>query len=379
MRRARGAKDLLVKRFQQEVTSRLDRNFSQNILDFAQFGDDEQLCRDLVVYFSYALQTPNLLNHGQLDPTHFGKVMHYDRANLFRTHAKPVDKPAPDKPFIWDSVLENALFRLSSQALAFSRALPSHNNRLEAFRLESVHILRNLTVYIDPRNRDKRYYRFQYNPEIIGNLSKSFATFNLETYNHLRQGKMNLQRLYLYLEGERTKLRLYNTRHEQKANTIEIDFNRLSHLTGKEGVAEVRKRKYRMKQMVAMLNQVAGWSFDFQFVTTTAQQNYPYTLAITFTDLEDLTETDRFAQRKKIFQESLERNLLDLFRSLYPDGTEYDYQAWKFQPKSQPTEKFQAYLDAQRFAFERPADAHDSSHHRQFEQLLGFPPLLANK
>ena len=214
-------------------TVRLDKNLPFHYLTFKEqySSDDTGLFVLLLSYFAKEKQN-NLFGFGTLDPIKFCEELDLDPSNFaWRKHDNPkhirdlknnpdIDVDSLNSNQIFETILENALYCLSTDVFTFSNN-QSYKRKKEIYKsvtsITSIQFLKKIEkVTIKGRTRPKVVYNYELNSNYIDNISFLFFHANIKTLSN-SMGK-SLQGMYLYLCD------LKNQMFFQKTRAVELDF-----------------------------------------------------------------------------------------------------------------------------------------------------------
>ena len=212
---------------------RMDKNLPFHYLTFKEqySSDDTGLLVLLLSYFAKEKQN-NLFGFGTLDPLKFCKEMELHPENfVYKKHNNPkhiidiknnvnLDINSFDPNFLFDSVLENALYCLSTDSFTFSEN-KSYKRKKEIYKsvasIQSIKFLKRLDkITIKGKTRPKVVYEYELDLDYVNNLSFLFFHANIKTLSGTI-GK-SLEGMYL------TLCDLKNQMFYQKTRSIELDF-----------------------------------------------------------------------------------------------------------------------------------------------------------
>ena len=314
------------------TVTRFDKNLAHNTYDFERYAEDATLIRNLVVYIAFSYQE-DLFGYGTLDPAKFARHMGYkDHRSLYKKAPEPAQlqglKPAAlqalrenDDDYVWDDLLDNALYKMAHQPLSLSFGGKIAAGQSYA-RIDTMLILNSVSVYFDPKNPQKRYYKYQASKDFITNLSRYFLMLNLGSFTRLRENR--LQPLYLYLCNLRETLRLKNT-----VGTPHFDM-----ICNYAGIndREPKQRKKKINKKLALIQQKApelhlDWRWD-------KNGRFYYKLVIWFQgdEKQDLPANSFFTR-------VLVRHLFQKYTKFYPEEGASEAQRRQFRHWLDDTEK----------------------------------------
>jgi len=212
---------------------RMDKNLPYHYLTFKEqySSDDTGLFVLLLSYFAKEKQN-NLFGFGTLDPLKFCEEMELDPSNFaWRKHENPkhirdlksntdLDISQFDSTQLFDTVLENALYCLSTDVFTFSNN-QNYKIKKEIYKsvtsISSIQFLKKIEkVTVKGKTRPKVVYNYELNSDYIDNLSFLFFHANIKTLSN-SMGK-SLQGMYLHLCD------LKNQMFYQKLRSVELDF-----------------------------------------------------------------------------------------------------------------------------------------------------------
>ena len=318
---------------------RIDKNIAHNIDKIAAMIDpnDNALIKSLIYYFSYTYKS-NFFHFGRLDPEKFAKDFGMTASYLRMPHKKPAqladmseDEKAiyyqeqaahPDDPSyrIWDSVLENALYVLSTKPLTLTRGGWTYAEGKRK-SIQSIQIIKEVSaVYIPRKDRrlKKVIYEFVLNEEFITNLTSYFLPSYKQALIDLR--KSGLDNLYLYLSNLRDTLYAQG-KHK---TTIEATPN-FSLLCDLAGIRQIKKDgnpyepKYRKRDLIKALEKIKERSqLQFQFTPVKGvNEKFPFTFIFEFEKVKAESLKKEFEQEKiSILHENILRELVAIFRAI---------------------------------------------------------------
>ncbi|KOY84354.1 hypothetical protein AD998_21330 [bacterium 336/3] len=333
---------------------RLDKNIAHNAYDFKIYEKDENLLKSIVLYICYSYQN-HILEYGTIDPYDFCKVMNYkSRAYLFRNHSNPaqlqgmseeqVEQLKNSGEYIWDSELENVLYRLSTEPLKLSYSGKTFEGKI-VHGIDSILILESIQVVLDAKNK-KRYYKFKASNKFLNNLSRYFTNINLEAFNNLR--KSGLQNLYLFLTNLKDNI-LY--KNEDRAT---VNFDLLCNLAEIKNQENKQKKKYLIKAL-EKVNQETKINIELSW-----NQNgrYFYQPVFKFQMNEQKTKLQRAVEMTEAFDTALLKVLVKLYNELHPDLLQFTtFKDWFNDSKKNRYEKAWAYVKVQYEIFGRTVEA----------------------
>ncbi len=311
---------------------RLDKNFAHNSTDFKRiFGKDALLVKALLVYFSETLQN-NLFGYGSLDPTEFAEDLGLTANNLrakvsdvkdiaqFRDMSEDeikyryeLQEQNPNDPRfrIFDSVLENALYRLRYDSIKYSNKAQYYTTQGEDYvkiDLQEVRFIDELSIIFKNKGRGKKkvFYNYALNPAFINNLSNYYVNSKKESIKRLR--KPNLDDLYLYVVNLQTTFALKG---------ITKDFSDFNFLCKKAdiNITKPADRKLKLNKAFQKLNKDTEINVQLNWSAKPGTR-YKYLPEIEFTeeDLKRIRENNSSDERKKTFKFNLDYELTQAYR-----------------------------------------------------------------
>ena len=305
------------------AVTRFDKNLAHNTYDFDKFAEDATLIRNLVVYIAFSYQE-DLWGYGTLDPAKFAKYMGYkDHRSLYKKVPEPAQlrNLKPDavgalrenpQEYIWDDLLDNALYKMAHEPLSLSFGGKAVSGQ-SYVRIDTMLILKSVSVYFDERNPQKRYYKYQASQEFINNLSRYFLMLNLGSFTRLRGNR--LQPLYLYLCNLRETLKLKNA-----VGTPHFDM-----ICKYAGIndSEPKQRKKKINKKLGLVQQKApelglDWRWD-------RNGRFYYKLVIWFRN-----DQGKDLPANAFFTRVLVRHLFKEYVKFYPEAESSQHQRRQF-------------------------------------------------
>lgn len=220
------------------LISRVDKNLFNNILQLRQFGDDALLMKHLLFFLVMKHQTSLFaeitfdinevaevlgvprehlaINHP--DPSHVKKIISQRELAEFRSNEAVI--PGNEKYRIYDSQLENALYRLYTENLVFSKPAKyftrtdENGNVVETVReveLERIVFLEKFKVqFVTTKlGRVQIAYKIVLNRDFVQNFNFLYTPLHVKTLFVLRKSKTD--DLYTFLVNLYTILKSRNT------------------------------------------------------------------------------------------------------------------------------------------------------------------------
>ena len=302
---------------------RFNKNLAHNTYDFERYEQDATLIRNLVVFIAFSYQE-DLFGYRTLDPVKFARHMGYkDHRSLYKKVAEPAQLQGlsaaavealrqDSEEYVWDDLLNNALYKMAHQPLSLS-----FGGKIAAgqsySRIDTMLILNSVSVYFDPKNPQKRYYKYKASKEFITNLSRYFLMLNLGSFTRLRENR--LQPLYLYLCNLRETLRLKNTEGTPHFDMI-CSYAGINDKEPKQRKKKVNKKLTTIQQKAPELHLDWRWDKNGRFY---------YKLVVWFQGGEQPElSADAF------FTRVLVRHLFQEYTKFHPEERETQAQRLKF-------------------------------------------------
>jgi hypothetical protein len=330
----------------------IDKSMAAKTLTFTQFGEDETLCRDLLIYICHKYQG-NLFSFGTIDINDFCKVMNYRRPHLqvivpdpFQSKSllkSEYEKMKKAGEFLWENKFENALYKLNKIEFAwrFSGESPDGVKYTEETGFK---FLDSIVVKRTPVGKTmKKLYGFAPNQRFIDNLSRWFLSVNLSAFTSLR----SYESLYLYLLLRR---HLQHTVNGFKNEPIEFD--KVLALSGYDCSLD-RQNKFEITKALRKIQAVdSTLSFSFKWVKVNSK--YSYSLLLDFTP-ELKSKEAKIEELLTRFDIRLCYDLLSLFRRLFPecsnptvslDSEKETFNSWLWDVNTNFEEKASIYKNA---------------------------------
>lgn len=284
---------------------RFDRNIAKNGIQFTRFEEDADLMFDLVVYFANSYQD-NFFGFGKLDVDDFCAKMNYKKSNLFKSHHAPAQfkdlgikkafekitkklsaeniangKNSINKDDFFYTVLDNALYRLSTDSIPFKFKVKSNdvNNNLTT----AIKIIKTLNKQYKDSTKAKSelkkiVYYYTLDDDFINNLTRWFLNINLYSVAKLR--KSNSVYLYSFLKNLQLDLIALN-----KTSTDTIDFDLLLELAQIFIMNNPRRSKQQLIIKIENIFNVTDLKGKIDFIKRTnagKEVGYAYQPVITF-------------------------------------------------------------------------------------------------
>ena len=367
----------------QQLT-RFDKNVAYNSQDFAIYGEDENLIKNMVVYMAHMYNT-DLFGFRKLDPADFAKKMGYNsRSGLFekvenfaqlkKLGKKRIDELRAEGKFIWETRFENCLYRLSTEAMTFSYGGKTPKGETYA-GITSVLFLRDIEVYYDEKNKKKKYYMFKPSDDFITNLSRYYLKIDINAFSSLR--KAGLQSLYLFLANLKDTVRLKGS-----SEAATPHFNLLCKLAGINSQRASNRKQY-LKQALDKIGKTDPLlRMNVVWKKENAQTGYGYKPLILFERSND-TEgfKSRYEESKDILNMTVRRFLLDFFEKTYKEWYDRDAPAyfakWLNNKEKDREARKKIYVAAQLHCFNRKVDPESKEVYTFLDTLTAEVPIQA--
>lgn len=361
--------------------TRIDRNVVDNILDLRQFGEDAKLIIQILLYFAVKEQRDqSLFELGTFDVSEFCSMMGLKRENLMVRHPHPRhlerlkssrqlasyiehQEKDPTNPTyrIFDSVLENALYRLFTENLTFTRKAQVYkvgDEETTIMPLDRIIFLQKLSFRtIRSKSGQTKYaYDYKLNDDFRNNLSLYFSKINLQHYIALR--KANIEDLYIYLRN------LRDTLAASGKNSAQVAFDYICEIANINMSTPADKKKWLIKKFKTLREKIM-MNVELRFCIPSGKRwRWEYGVEIVFPAEElQIIAPARKEDREDILLTNFLQEITYLIKEKYPmrkpkskDFTD-DIIAY-LQKDMDLDEKAQAYIAAQRRTFTNPQDFH---------------------
>ena len=309
---------------------RVDKNFAHNIMDFSMFQEDKLLVKSLIYYFCWTYEK-NIFGFGTLDPYDFAAKFGFTPNYLRSRHPNPkqlqgkkdkevkklydIQRVNPSER-VYDTFLENALFRLRTETVYFSnggKVFESDGSSRHIAKIGEIRFLKDFEVTITKTRsgQKKIVYTYELDPNFIDNLTSYYMKANQEAVKALR--KPGLDDLYLYIKNLKENLFL------KKEYIATPSFNllcKLAHINDKEP----KQRKKKLNKSMDRVKEFNDLDIDDFFWTKGENMRYAYQPVIHYKKLFEGTRDDKVIKNERfdIFTQNLMHELLNTFRKKYP-------------------------------------------------------------
>jgi len=342
---------------------RLDKNLTRNANLFSKFGERENLVTSLYVYFCENAQR-DIFGKFRLDPEEFMVAMGYkSRSKLFQKVKVPYklaefkdssvklekekQKLLKLNDELFDSVLGDALYMMMAMNLILVNGRSYNTEDGDSKSLESHQIIKKLTVYRNPKRKNKIYYDISLNEDLIANLKHYFDHINKKTFISCRE--INLHNLYFYITSLRefciSKNLLGSPTFDFLCSLANVNDTDISH----------RKKKLKVK-ILNLLKLDPSLNFSFTYIKR-EKDTYEFQpeFKFHFTDDERISKAILINQEKTVFViNDIEKKLYELFKTRYSnqfdinDKLEFDskYRSWKEHLMSDKDDKLKIILSS---------------------------------
>lgn len=309
---------------------RIDRNISQFPIKIQQaYGDDSELIFSLLCYFAKQYQQ-SLFDFGVLDPVEFAKEFKYSRGFLRMVHKSPrelkglksqqkeelyrlqEENPISGDYKIFDSVLENALYLMYTQAVVFGSTAQFNvlkdGDTITQVNLQSIRFLNELKIILrkSPRGKSKVYYQYTLDESFINNLNLLYCSVDTGLIKLRRSG---LTALYLNLSN------LKNIFISKGVNNDVVEFNYLCSLAN-INIKNIRDRKQRLKQAIQKINDETLLKVKIVFERK-KNHNFNYQARIFFEDAIALDYEKKKQEKTNILYVNFLREITDSYKLKY--------------------------------------------------------------
>ncbi len=343
----------------QKYPLRIDKNITKNILSFNDYIEDNPLIFTVMIHIAKTYQR-NFWNFGTFKPKEFAKEWNYS-TNYLRSLApepyhykvltkglnhdealqhierlKALEKENPNDASyrIWDSILEDALYRLANLNIQLRNGGTAHTvmeGQLNYDSISSERILKNVTaLYKKSKSGSPTIiYDYEVDNEFLINLSKLYVKADKTVIHQLKSSKAkNLDTFYIFL------LNLRDDMEAKKSNVATPYFHVLCKLLGLESIKEPRKRK---SKITLKINTIKKYSPDlienFEWVKENKNSKYSYQPKITFTSkfssLSIKKEYNSFEKQQK-FNVVLSNELKNTYDKITPREQRNKYNFLEF-------------------------------------------------
>lgn len=293
----------------QKLPLRLDKNITKNIQSFNDYIEGNPLIFHVIIYISKTYQR-NFWNFGVFNPKDFASEWGYS-TNYLRSVApdpyhyhvltkglnknesikkieelKILEKDnSEDSSFrLWDSILEDALYRLANLNIQLrngGKVYSISDERILYDSVSSERILKSVTaLYIkSKRGKPTVIYEYEVDNEFLINLSKLYVKIDQKVLIDLKSSNSkNLDTFYIFLVNLRDDL------YAKESNIATPYFHVLSNLLGLEdSIAEPRNRKTKISKKI---KQIMKYSPDliesFRWIKENKDSKYLYQPEIVF-------------------------------------------------------------------------------------------------
>lgn len=311
-----------------ESKTRVDKNVLSKLVYFRQFKDDAVLMKNVLFFLAYKRQT-SLLNEITFDIDEISEVLGIARPNLAQRHPNPthlqhltsikrlsefepknVVSPGFEDYRIFDSQLENALYRLYSENLVYqapAKYYSRYNEKGELIEevkeigVERIIFLERFKVrYIKSKSGQvKIAYDIILNNNFVQNLNFFYTPFNIKQFFDLRQSKID--DLYAFLTNLQPALA-----YRQTNTTNEITFQYLCDLSNC-GCTNAKENKKILNSKFAQLVEATDLNVTLTWEKDPKSENarYKYQPVITFPNIEvQAAALPPEARRKEVYYEN---------------------------------------------------------------------------
>ncbi len=318
---------------------RIDKNVAYRVTEFNRYKDEgvRNLIKDLIVYFSYSYQTPDLFGYCILDPRDFCKVMSLDYGNLFRRHPNPrhvEDSPqSKDELYslqeeygrfseyrVFDSYIDNALYILSTEPV-INKYMGMDEKGRKVAGLSNFIIIKELTVKaVKVKKTTKLLYTYKLDEMFERNLRRFFLNTSLKDYVALRS--KNLDAIYI------TLCNIIQSKSAKGEGSHTIKFSealKLLDMTQNNSEPKYLKRNMTKKMRILMPRVAEKHSgARYEWIKDKGSR-YAYTILISWDIPKSSTaKIERKQVLDSVFYGHVRRNLLDIFNTQYNiDDIEY--------------------------------------------------------
>ena len=187
---------------------RIDKNIVQNGISFSQYGECENLARDLYIYFIKARQTKiDLFGDLLIDKKVFAKTMGIKSASYLDAMAeepkqlkekskKSIETLRKTNPeAIYETRFDNTLYLMFSEPLLLLHAgnTAQGNPYLEYGKID---LIKSFKIIFDKKNRGKKWYAVSLGDGVLYNLSNYYTFIDTNVYVKLNN---RLKSFYMLL------------------------------------------------------------------------------------------------------------------------------------------------------------------------------------
>lgn len=328
-----------------DLTLRLDSNIATQIDVFRKYGEDAVLMKSLLFYFAYKDQNSLFPNYGTIDVAELTKAIGMSRSRLVEPHPDPahvrdlkqqlnnptrlqerIEQEKSDVNLkLFDSRLENALYRLNTEAVRFETGFQHYEEQgaqMTVQKAVTIQFLESVEIrkIRSASGQEKYVYDYTLSDKFVKNFCLYFSNINFAHYTILRT--KNLEDLYVFLMNLRSILREQNT-----TTTDTVSFNRLCELANitfnlptspsEDPTQYVRNKKRWLVNKFKVLNDITHFGVDLAFKKSRGQ-THAYTPVITFSSPE-LTLVDNQTMREGFLFQTFCKLMLSRLMELYPD------------------------------------------------------------
>lgn len=353
-------------RLDKSIVINFDKIFRDNVLK-----GEETLIRNLLYFFSKDYER-NFFNYGTLDPHVFAAEFGYPVKYLMSKHPQPYqfelfpellqEQETDSSTRHFDSVLENALFILTSRAFTYSRETRYFDvnvaeNKREFLNLTSLIILNSVNAeYVLSKDgkKQKVVYNYKINPYYIKNVTNYFVAGRKSSLIELRKSGLDKG----YLEFVNVQNSLFKNKSEQTATAeYKSNFNHLCEIFDiprfkKDGE---RYEKYKclekLKLALDNLKNRTELQFEYRFESSTTG----YDSFLIFSNIENDIYKSSAIERNQIFFIHLLHNLVKTYKTNQEidNVEEKGFMEWLKNEKLHYQYKDYAFRNAQLYAYDK--------------------------
>lgn len=318
-----------------EKLVRFDNNIIHHGVDLISlYQDDSSYVLDILLFNAYKYQE-NLFGFEELNPDEFAEIMKYHKNNLLMKHKNPACLKSND-PVIrknFTNVIENALYRMDSETLTFSKKAYDKRRDSDVIEVKAYQLVKNLKKH-KFRRKDKFIYTYNFNEMFREHMNYFFTPVCLESLKRLRQ----LKATFLYLTLVNLQDIYFNNPNEKIVLNMDYLCNQ-SQINIKKDTDKKQKLKYKLRQVQERTE------LDFDFKEVNINGHYNYGFEINYLSKYNVEKDQTIL--KEAFHTALVQNLKHLFYELhkiYANDNQEKFRLWLKDGKYDAENKFFCYI-----------------------------------
>ena len=251
--------------------TRIHKSLAKEPFRLEVFNDDEKLAKEFIFWLCFNLDR-DIWNFVKIDLKKFAKDLGYSTKTHFSEIIKNPQQLAGYTPeeiqemrdqdiWIYETRFENMLYKLQT----FQVDLYQKDETLKTdfkYSLKSFKLIDQVDIYVDKKNRSKKYYSVKPTEDFFKLLSESYLMFQFEKFIQLsrKSKKIKLEDVYLYLCTLKNDSKVKKTTDQWLP--VEFDI-----LCDKAGISHYKKQARKKIKLKEILDDI---------ITTDPQLNLDY-------------------------------------------------------------------------------------------------------